>query len=189
MRLESDPRWVRLNEEGLMCSSCRALHKGLLDLGADRPSVGIDNIEIESNQVLRLDGTFLSEDFCVVDGKNFMIRTVLELPVLGADDVDFGYGVWSSLSRENFDRYVETFNAGDQEQLQPMFSWFMTRLHGYPDTFALKSRIHPRNGRQRPLVEIQECDNPLYVEQREGVSFDRILDIYAMNGHDLRSHF
>ncbi len=171
-----------------MCLSCRTLHKGLLDLGSDRPSVGISDLPVELNGELRLSGNFLSEDFCVLNGESFMIRTVLELPVLGIDDVDFGFGVWSSLSRENFDRYVETFDSGNQEPLLPMFSWLMSMLHGYPETFALQTRVHPRNGRQRPLVELRPCENPLFVEQRDGITFDRILDIYALNGHDLRSH-
>jgi hypothetical protein len=50
----------------------------------------------------------------------------------------------------------------------------------------LKCHVRPRSGRQRPLIELEPTDHPLSVEQRDGISIDRLLEIYAINGHDLR---
>ena len=98
----------------------------------------------------------------------------------------FGYGVWSSLSRDSFERYAETFDSGEQAGLGPWFGWFSNSLKGYPDTFGLKCQVHPRDDRQRPCIEVEPSDHPLSIDQREGITFDRLLDLYAANGHDIR---
>jgi hypothetical protein len=46
--------------------------------------------------------------------------------------------------------------------------------------------LHPRDGRQRPCVELEPTGHPLAIEQQRGISLDRLLEIYALNGHDLR---
>jgi len=42
-----------------------------------------------------------------------------------------------------------------------------------------------RDDRQRPRIELEPTDHPLAIEQRAGITFDRLLDIYALNGHDI----
>lgn len=46
-----------------------------------------------------------------MDGIYFMIRAVLPIPVNGLED-NFGFGCWSTLSRDHFERYVANFNNG-----------------------------------------------------------------------------
>jgi hypothetical protein len=70
--------------------------------------------------------------------------------------------------------------------LGPWFGWFSNRLKGYDDTLNLKCQVHPRPGRQRPWIELEPTDHPLAVEQRRGMTLDRLLEIYALNGHDIR---
>jgi hypothetical protein len=50
----------------------------------------------------------------------------------------------------------------------------------------MKCRVRPQNDSQRPLIELEPTDHPLSAEQQNGISLDRILDIYAENGHDMR---
>jgi hypothetical protein len=45
--------------------------------------------------------------------------------------------------------------------------------------------VTPRKGRERPTIELEPTSHPLAVEQRQGITFDRLLEIYALNGHDL----
>ena len=139
------------------------------------------------NSALDLDGDFLSEDFCVLRGEHFFVRAVLELPIIGGDAKRFGFGVWSTLSRPNFERYVDTFDSGGEHaELGPWLGWFSNRLAGYPDTLNLKCRLHFQADRQRPKIELEPTEHPLAVEQRDGMTFDRLLEIYAINGHDIR---
>ena len=184
--LANDPRWRRLWDRPWSCSACRGVHQGLLDLACGKPEQwpGVEDKAL--NSALDLSGNFLSEDFCVLDGQHFFVRAVLELPIMGGGEQRFGVGVWSTLSRETFNRYIETFDSSEQDWIGPWFGWFSNRLKGYPDTLNLKCRVHPVSGRQRPRVELEATPHPLALEQKSGISFDRVLELYAINGHDIR---
>jgi hypothetical protein len=181
-----DPRWQRLNAMPLTCGSCGATHMGLMDLASAKPDACPREAEYGPNSAVSTEGDFLSKDFCVLGGEDFFIRCVLQLPIRGAGGAMFSFGVWSSLSRANFMRYVETFDAGEQAGLGPWFGWFSNRLKGYPDTLNLKCHVHPRGGSLRPTLAPEPTDHPLAREQRDGITLDRLLDLYALNGHDLR---
>lgn len=124
----------------------------------------------------------LSSDFCSIDDAEFFIRTVCRVPIVGQDR-DFGWGVWVSLSEENFRRYVETFDDPDQSKIGSMFGWFSNELPGYPDTLTLQTTVVPQDANQRPLVYINDVhpDHPLFIEQRSGMSPGRLAEIYAEN--------
>jgi len=104
------------------CASCDEEHSWPFDLAAHAPDPWHGPQDYETNGALRLDGDFLSEDFCVLDGKYFMVRAVLTIPVQGVEGV-FGFGCWSTLSRENFDKYVEGFDNGDYPDWGPWSGW------------------------------------------------------------------
>jgi hypothetical protein len=123
----------------------------------------------------------------MIDGEHFFIRCILHLPIIGSTDQRFGYGVWSSLSRENFVRYAETFNSGAQGGLRSWFGYLSNRLHGYPDTFLLKCMVQPQDGRMRPALEQEPSAHPLSLEQRDGITLDRVLELYAVSGHDVHA--
>lgn len=175
-----DPRLAQLRP--WRCGSCGELHEGLLDLGADRPVHCADELPIEENSALRLTGDFLSRDFCVLGGEDFFVKAMLELELEDCDET-FVYGVWSTLSRPNFERYVEGFDGDEQSQDGPWFGWFSTALKGYPDTVNLKCRVHPQDGQARPLIELEPTEHPLSQEQQHGIDLDRLFEIYAINGH------
>jgi hypothetical protein len=186
--LDQDRRWLRLHDREWTCPCCGNTHAGLFDLGCDAPDYWPDEKIIRPNSEVRSATHILTEDFCILDDEHFFIRGVLELPIIGAAGERFGYGVWSSLSRKNFDLYVESFDDGGQGDLGPWFGWFSNRLAGYPDTLNhLKCKVTLRDGRLRPALELEPTDHPLALEQRSGITFDRLLELYAANGHDLRS--
>jgi hypothetical protein len=185
-KLENDPRWQRLDRRTWQCPGCGNQHTGLFDLVCDHPASWTGRGVRVPNSELRPESNILSDDYCIIDAEYFFIRCVLQLPVIGQTGRYFSYGVWSTLSRENFVKYAETFNDDAQGAFGPWFGWFSNRLNGYPDTFALKCRVQPRDARMRPTIELEATAHPLALEQREGISFDRILEIYASNGHDIR---
>ena len=113
---------------GWHCAGCDDLHVGIMSLAAFAPDPWPHGEVREINDALRLDVDFLSEDFCVLEGSYFFVRAVLEIPVHGLAD-KFSFGCWSTLSRENFDKYLEGFNDAG------------TRIGGRgPDGFAISLR-------------------------------------------------
>jgi hypothetical protein len=184
--LNDDPRWQRLHDREWVCPCCGESHGGLFDVALDRPGACASDQPRQPNSALDGSDNILTDDFCVVDGEHYFARCILMLPIVGAPNSHFGWGVWSSLSKENFDRYVETFDSHEQGGLGPWFGWFSNHLQGYPETFGLKCQVFPQDDKQRPLIELEATDHPLSLEQRNGITLDRILDIYAEYGHDMR---
>lgn len=180
---DGDARWLHILERSWGCSTCGERHEGLFDLACSHPEQWSGSEEKRPNAEALQSQHFLSEDFCVLEGEDFFVRCVLDIPLIGSGGRSFGYGVWSTLSRKNFLLYQETFDSGEQGDLGPWFGWFSNRLKGYPDTLNLKCQVHPRAGRQRPWIELEETDHPLALEQRNGINFDRLLEILGLHGH------
>jgi hypothetical protein len=149
--------------DSFICATCGARHEGLPGLSFDAPHhYSQMSPEDQASRASR------DADTCSIGGEDFFVRGCLEIPVHGQDD-PFVWGVWVSLSRRNFDRYVETIGKDSPEQ-GPYFGWLCSRLPGYPDTLNLKTNVHFRAGRLRPLVELEPTDHPLAVDQRNGMS-------------------
>ncbi|MCF2530625.1 DUF2199 domain-containing protein [Yinghuangia sp. KLBMP8922] len=122
----------------------------------------------------------LGTDLCVIKGRHFFIRGLVEIPVLGTDE-SFSWGVWASLSRTNFVRAQELWDDPDRTEEPPYFGWLCTALPGYrPGTLHLKTNVHTRAVGQRPFIELEPTDHPLAVEQREGITMDRVREIAAL---------
>jgi hypothetical protein len=187
MLLDQDPRWIRLHDHEWTCPCCGLKHGGLVDLVSVRPDAWAGGEEPRPNSEVLTSTNILTEDFCVINREHFFVRCLLRLPIVTKPDISFGFGTWATLSSANFDLYIDTFDSGEQGGLGPWFGWFSNRLDGYPDTFNLKCQVQPRAGRQRPYIQLEPTQHPLAIEQRNGITFDRLLEIYALNGHDLRA--
>lgn len=119
----------------------------------------------------------LSSDQCVIKGQHFFIMGLIEIPVIGSQDV-FSWGVWVSLSKDNFARALEVWNTEGREAEKPYFGWLSTELTLYPEsTTNLKTNAHTRPVGKRPFIELEPTDHPLAVEQRTGITQDRVREI------------
>jgi len=119
----------------------------------------------------------LSADQCVIKGQHYFVKGLIEIPVLGLDDV-FSWGVWVSLSPENFARMGDLWDTPGRESAEPYFGWLTTELPVYsPSTINLKTNVHTRPVGERPLIELEPTDHPLAVEQRRGITADRVRQI------------
>jgi hypothetical protein len=186
-RIQEDPRWRRLKNRTWRCSSCNETHVGIFDIAYHDPMIWSGPKDYDPNSVVSTSSHFLSEDFCILGNEHHFIRCILEVPILGTGGERFGFGVWSSLSTKNFELYVRSFDDPHQDVLGPWFGWFSNRLRGYPDTLNLKCQVHPRSERRRPWIELEPTDHPLARDQRDGVTFDRLLEIYDGHGHNMRA--
>jgi hypothetical protein len=164
------------------CTQCEAPHRGMIDLAPNAPDPWHGNPAHSPNSALVLDGDFLSDDFCIVEGKHFLVRCVLEIPVHGLNE-KFGFGCWGSLSRSNFEAYVEHFDDGAYQGAGPWSSWLCNRFYNYIGTEPEGCWMFPQLGRQRPVLKLQNEDHPLARDQREGVPAEKVLDFYRHYGH------
>ncbi|MFE2023089.1 DUF2199 domain-containing protein [Streptomyces sp. NPDC059499] len=122
-------------------------------------------------------GCLLSSDQCVIKGQHFFIRGLIEIPVIGSQDA-FSWGVWVSLSKDNFARALDVWDTEGREAEKPYFGWLSTELTLYPEsTTDLKTNAHTRPVGKRPFIELEPTDHPLAVEQRTGITQDRVREI------------
>jgi Uncharacterized protein conserved in bacteria (DUF2199) len=56
-------------------------------------------------------------------------------------------------------------------------------IKGYPEPVAIKCNLHIRAGNLRPRIELEPTDYPLAIEQRNGITLDRVKEIAAASGH------
>jgi hypothetical protein len=159
------------------CKQCGKLHEGLPAITYDSPTHYHSLTQEERERRGKL-----SQDLCAIaneagDGHTYYVRTVLRLPIVGEAET-LEWGVWGSLSKENFERYVRSFEDHDQSKLGPLFSWFASRLAGYPDTLGLRSNVLPQDNRKRPFVDFDpEQDHPLVRDKIDGISLDRAIEL------------
>jgi hypothetical protein len=158
------------------CPTCGESHDDLPAVTAAAPLAYEQATEQE-----QADDFDLTTDTCIWRndaGEHYFVRGVFELPLTDREDV-LSFGVWTSLSRDSFFRYLPTFeeeNEDDRIEMPPMFGWFSNSLPGYPETLNLKCMVHPRTGGLRPLIVLEEADHPLSVGQREGITFQQAVD-------------
>lgn len=167
--------------DGFICHVCGQRHPELpMDFGADAPmpyySIPQDEREARCD---------LAPDLCLIDAKEFFIRGCLEIPVVDGPR-PFVWGVWASLSEKSFKRLSEIWEVPGREAEPPFFGWLCTSLPLYPETLSLKTHVHTRPLGQRPFVELEPTDHPLAVEQRTGITMERVREIVGrlLHGED-----
>lgn len=125
----------------------------------------------------------LDSDACIVDETHCFVRATIDIPVHGLDE-PFSWGVWVSLSGDSFDAWDACFNEAKRSRIGPFFGWLSTRLPAYPDTLNLKTRVHLRDDGMRPAIELEPSGHPLAVAQRDGITAERVAELYARLVHD-----
>jgi hypothetical protein len=126
--------------------------------------------------------SLLDADYCVIDEEDFFVRGCLEIPVIGQTNPVI-WGVWVSLSKPNFDR--ERQLAGDPARADepPYFGWMSSRIQVYTDTLLLKTNVITRPVGMRPYIDLEPTDHPLAIDQRTGITVDRLIEIAEQMEH------
>ncbi|BEV13117.1 DUF2199 domain-containing protein (plasmid) [Asticcacaulis sp. DW145] len=164
------------------CACCGKTYSGSPSFAYLKPSYYFDIPENDRDERITID-----TDLCHIKGRVedssddiFAIRATLDIPILGMKD-PFCWGVWVTQSRENFYRYVETF-AEDQSDVVT-FGWLAVTMPIYnkcpPDQphEHLGCDVSWAGEGQRPKIFVQEVDHPLFVDQRDGITRDRAVEI------------
>ena len=123
------------------CHTCEEWHTGpCLDFSYDSPYYwSNDTPKDPFVNYDQLPDTFLDEDICVLDGEDFFVRGIIHLPIIGTAET-FRWGVWGSLSKDNFKKLLSMFDDPKRVELPPMFSWLSNRIEEYEDTDTLHQR-------------------------------------------------
>ncbi|MEV6213004.1 DUF2199 domain-containing protein [Kitasatospora sp. NPDC051914] len=161
------------SEHGFTCTCCNSHHSDVpMNFSSPAPAHWDESLAEDPDSLL-------SSDQCVIKGEHFFVRGLVEIPVIGSDEV-FSWGVWVSLSATNFARAAEVWDTPGRENEPPYFGWFSTELPIYrPTTINLKTRLHTRPVGERPWIDLEPTDHPLAVEQRTGITMDRVREIAA----------
>ncbi len=170
-----------MSEFEFKCTSCGEIHTGIPTFGVDYPITVLSVPEEERDA--RVD---LGSDDCVIDEKEFFVRGCIEIPVHGYDD-PFLWGSWVSLSEESFSEFVRYFGEEKRSHIGPFFGWHCGDFIVYDESCVnLKTRVHLRDNGIRPFIELEPTDHQLAVEQREGISRERLIEIYETMMHGIQ---
>lgn len=164
------------NINGFQCGTCGKWHEGLpLDYGYDHPDYWSESLKGSV-------GCFLNSDLCVIEKRDYFVRGLIEIPILGSER-SFRWGVWTSLSKPNLDKMVKLWN--DQKLLDepPYFGWLSNSINFYPQTLNLKANVRSRTIQERPYIVLEPTDHPLSVEQQCGITQERLCEIVEHCSH------
>jgi hypothetical protein len=122
----------------------------------------------------------IDSDRCSID-EDFFVRGCIEIPIIDLKDV-FRWGVWVSVSKPNFKLILDLWDEEIRSDQPPIFGWLCNEIRDYPTTSGLKTLVYLRNDGIRPSIKLEPTDHPLAIEQREGITLQRVEEIVAA-GH------
>jgi hypothetical protein len=171
------------SETSYLCHCCGERHDGLpMSYGTDAPAYWDPSLADNESSMLE-------QEQCIIKAEHFFIRGRLVIAVTDAPPgTEFDWGVWVSLSRDNFARALSLWTTAGREQEPPCFGWLSTDLPIYqPSTLSLKTQVHTQTVGKRPLIELEPTDHPLAAEQRTGITLARVQEIAETLLHTDRS--
>jgi hypothetical protein len=118
-------------------------------------------------------------DSCVIDGRRFHVRGRIVIPIIGHPE-PFIWGLWVEVSQDSFRRFGELWDVALREHEPPMPGQLANDIPVYPRTIGLPCRLVLKNARRRPSIEIEAGDHPLAIEQRNGITLDRVKEIASL---------
>jgi hypothetical protein len=157
----------RASQKKWTCSICGKPHADLPHIGSTAPYQWRDEYKSDPNSLL-------ADDLCIIEGRDYFVRGVIEIPVHDYEH-EFGWGVWVSHKKENFEIYRENFHSAD---IGPFFGWLCTEIKYYAlSTLDLKTMTHYRGGNLRPFIEVEPAEHPLSQQQQNGITLDQAWEM------------
>ena len=156
---------------GFVCRTCGALHEEmprLLTVAAPAAWQALSESDRQRGH--------LTDDQCIIADTWFFILGRLELPVHDGGE-PFTWMTWVSVSEENFLRSSALWQTHGREREPPYFAWIQSSLPYPVPTLNLKADLMTQPVGQRPKIFLQETDHPLWREQKQGISADRVQEI------------
>ncbi len=110
----------------------------------------------------------------------YAIRCTLDIPIKGVKE-PFCWGLWVTQSKDSFERYVRTFKQDQSED--GSFGWLAVDIPYYRRNApgepleSLGCDLNWGTKGQRPMITVRECDHPLYLDQANGINWDKAVEI------------
>ncbi|MGD0137037.1 MAG: DUF2199 domain-containing protein, partial [Bryobacteraceae bacterium] len=109
------------------CGTCEEWHTGpALDFGYDQPFHWMSSYNesvrwsiLPSGDFEKPSSTFLDKEYCAINDEFFFVRGLILLPIIGTPET-FCWGVWGSLSRQNFEALLRADATKEAEELPAM---------------------------------------------------------------------
>jgi hypothetical protein len=193
VNVSADPRWQAFNSSGFACS-CGDHHIGLFPINMLAPLGWNDRQDYEPDEEIQLDRTFISSNYCVWDGQQFAMRMRLPLQIQGASPAAFMYTVWAAVDRASLEAYLAAKQMGTLNNETRFGARLINRIAGHHDTSNLIGVAFQQEDGWPPILLLagpqpytNRPDHPILNEQRQGIGFDRTLELFAAYGHDMRA--
>jgi len=118
----------------------------------------------------------LAESLCVVDDEHFFHRGRLTIPIKDYDQ-DLIFNVWTTISKDNFIKRNTLWNDPRRIEEKPYFGWLQTAVPTYSNTINIKTIAIENEVGLIPTIEIIEEEHPLAIDQKDGITLDRAMQI------------
>jgi hypothetical protein len=157
---------------GFRCRICRQWHERLPMSYSAKVAQAVAAIPEWQLDIL----VAFTLDQCVIDKQEFYIRGRIVVPVFKQEE-PFIWGVWAKVDEGDFLRANELWETEGRENEPPFRGWLNTPIALYQGTMDLELRVRTQPVGQRPHFEIVDSGHPLAVEQRRGITMDRVREI------------
>jgi hypothetical protein len=126
----------------------------------------------------------LGTDQCVIDQEQYFLRGIVEIPIVGLDEV-FLWGAWARVWQKDYEEMSDFWDTPEREKtIGPYKGRLNNNIPTYePETFDLKCTLMIQPIGTRPLFVIEEPEHPLAIDQRHGISMNRVLQIASIAYH------
>ena len=152
--------------ESFICPTCGEEHEGLpTDRGFKQPDVVFSLSYLDEYARARI-----NSDLCTLDESRFFLRGVLHLP-FSEKSGSFGWGLWTEVSKETHDLYVQYFDE-DGSEVPRQEGEIANHIPIYdPSLLGQIVEIQFGNPKDRPFIYLAAgCDHPIAADLRQGVS-------------------
>lgn len=164
---------------GYRCRTCGAWYEERLTcFAAERPAVLSDFSDSELRRRVER-----SSDQCILDGKHFFVLGNLDVPIRGSSEV-LRWTVWSTLSEVNFERASDLWSTAGRESEPAYFGWLSNQVPGYPSSINIKATVQTEPVGIRPKIRVVEENHPLFEDQVEGISAERVDELIHAALHE-----
>ena len=157
---------------GYKCSCCGQVYDEVpLCFGDDFPDYYFSVPPDERNERIEL-----QPSLCVVDKEHFFHRGRLTIPIIDHTE-NLIFNVWTSISEDNFGIRMDFWEDPKRVDQEPYFGWLQTIVPTYGDTLNIKTIAIEQAVGLIPEIKIIEENHPLKIDQDNGLTYKKTLEI------------